>query len=61
VAAVVFIVLAPVAWPPAILVAIGAIVGGQVGAVVGRRLPPGALRLAIMVIGTIAGVRLLLG
>ncbi|HZL33524.1 MAG TPA: sulfite exporter TauE/SafE family protein [Verrucomicrobiae bacterium] len=61
VAAVLFVILAPVAWPPAILLAIGAAMGGQVGAVVGRRLPAGALRLAIMVIGTIAGVRLLLG
>ena len=61
VAAVLFVILAPVAWPPAILLAIGATMGGQVGAVVGRRLPAGALRLAIMVIGTIAGVRLLLG
>jgi hypothetical protein len=50
-----------VAWPAAILVAIGAIVGGQVGAIVGRRLPAGALRLAIIVIGTFVGVRLLLG
>ena len=61
VAAVLFIAVAPVAWPAAILVAIGAIVGGQVGALVGRRLPAGALRLAIIVIGTFVGVRLLLG
>jgi hypothetical protein len=61
VAAILFIAVAPVAWPAAILLAIGAIVGGQVGAMVGRRLPAGALRLAIIVIGTFVGVRLLLG
>lgn len=61
VAAVLFILFAPVAWPPAILLAIGAIVGGQVGAVVGRRLPASILRGAIMVVGTVVGVRLLIG
>jgi uncharacterized membrane protein YfcA len=61
VAAILFIAVAPVAWPAAILLAVGAIVGGQVGAIVGRRLPAGALRLAIIVIGTFVGVRLLLG
>ena len=59
VAAVLFIAVAPVAWPPAILLAIGSITGGQVGAIVGRRLPAGVLRLAIIVIGTFVGVRLL--
>ena len=59
VAAILFIAVAPVAWPPAILLAIGAIAGGQVGALVGRRLPANALRLAIIVIGTFVGIRLL--
>jgi uncharacterized membrane protein YfcA len=61
VAAILFIVVAPVAWPPAILLAIGAIAGGQVGASVGRRLPATVLRFAIITIGTIVGVRLLIG
>ncbi len=60
-AAVVFVLVAPVAWPPALLLAAGSIVGGQVGAVVGRRMPPTALRTAIVVVGTIVGVRLLVG
>ena len=60
-AAILFAVLAPVDWPAAILLAIGAIVGGQIGAYVGRRLSPLALRGAIIVIGTIVGVRLLIG
>jgi len=61
VAAVLFIAVAPVAWAPAVLLAIGAIVGGQVGSSVGRRLPASILRLAIIVIGTFVGLRLLLG
>jgi uncharacterized membrane protein YfcA len=61
VAAVLFILLSPIAWPAAILLAIGAIIGGQVGAVVGRRLPAQVLRAAIIVVGTVVGVRLLLG
>ena len=61
VAAVLFILLSPIAWPAAILLAIGAIIGGQVGAIVGRRLPATALRVAIIVVGTVVGVRLLIG
>ena len=61
VAAVLFILLSPIAWSAAILLAIGAIIGGQVGAVVGRRLPSNVLRGAIIVVGTVVGVRLLLG
>jgi len=61
VAAILFILLSPIAWPAAILLAIGAIIGGQLGAVVGRRLPANVLRGAIIVVGTIVGVRLLIG
>lgn len=61
VAAVLFIAVAPVAWPPAIFLAIGAITGGQIGALVGRRLPSSVLRLAIIVVGTFVGGRLLIG
>ena len=61
VAAIVFIALAPVAWGPAILLAIGSTIGGQLGAVVGRRLSPFVLRVAIILIGTIVAVRLLMG
>ncbi len=60
VAAIIFIAVAPVAWGPAILIAIGSTIGGQLGAVVGRRLSPIALRGAIIVVGTIVAVRLLL-
>jgi uncharacterized protein len=61
VAALIFIFVAPVAWAPAVLLAIGSTIGGQLGAVVGRRLSPFALRAAIIVVGTIVAVRLLLG
>jgi uncharacterized membrane protein YfcA len=61
VAALIFIALAPVAWAPAILLAIGSTIGGQLGAAVGRRLSPFALRLAIISIGLIVATRWLLG
>jgi uncharacterized membrane protein YfcA len=61
VAAVLFAILAPVNWPVVALLAAGSIVGGQIGAYIGRRLSPFALRAAIIVIGTIVGVRMLLG
>lgn len=60
VAAIIFIAVAPVDWVAAILLAIGSTIGGQLGAVVGRRMSPVALRGAIIVVGTIVAVRLLL-
>ena len=44
VAAVVFIAVADIDWPVAGLIAIGSVVGGQLGATVGRRLPAAVLR-----------------
>jgi uncharacterized protein len=61
VAAIIFIAIAPVAWAPAILLAIGSTIGGQLGAIVGRRLSPTVLRGAIILIGTIVAVRLWIG
>ena len=58
VAAVVFALVAEVAWEAAGLMAVGALVGGQLGAHFGRRLPPTALRAAIIVIGTVAIIML---
>ena len=51
VAAVVFIVVADVDWAVAGLIAAGSIVGGQLGATVGRRLPAAVLRAVIVVVG----------
>ncbi len=60
VAAVVFIIVADVDWRIAGLIAAGSVVGGQLGATVGRRLPPVALRAVIVVVGVVAIVTFLL-
>ena len=49
-----FVFVAEVNWPVAGLIALGAVVGGQIGATVGRRLPPLALRLVIVAVGVTA-------
>ena len=59
VAALLFVVFADVAWAPAGLLAAGAIVGGQVGATLGRRIPPKWLRAVIVVVGVTVAVKLL--
>jgi uncharacterized protein len=59
VAAIVFIVAGHVNWGVAGLIAAGSIVGGQVGARVGRKLPPWGLRVLIVCVGTAALVKLL--
>jgi uncharacterized membrane protein YfcA len=41
-------------WAVAGLIAIGAVVGGQIGATVGRRLPETALRVFIVLVGIAA-------
>ncbi len=61
VAAIVFLFVAPIDWTAALLIAIGSVVGGQIGARVGRRLPPVALRGLIVVVGLVAIAKLLLG
>jgi uncharacterized membrane protein YfcA len=59
VAAVIFVFFAEVNWTVVVLIAVGSIVGAQLGATVGRRLPPQALRGLIVVVGLVAAVRLL--
>jgi len=54
VAALLFILVADVAWVVVGLIAAGSIVGGQLGASVGRRLPPTVLRGVIVVVGVTA-------
>jgi uncharacterized protein len=54
VAAVVFIAVADVDWPIAGLIAVGSVIGGQIGAGVGRRLPAVLLRAVIVVVGVVA-------
>jgi uncharacterized membrane protein YfcA len=54
IAALVFIAVADVDWAVAGLIALGAVVGGQLGATVGRRLPPVVLRAVIVLVGVVA-------
>jgi uncharacterized protein len=58
-AAVVFILATHIDWGVAGLIAAGSIIGGQIGARVGRRLPPWGLRLLIVCVGIAALVKLL--
>jgi uncharacterized membrane protein YfcA len=60
VAAVVFITVAHVNWTAAGLVAVGSVIGGQVGSTIGRRLPATTLRVIIVVVGVVALAVLLL-
>lgn len=54
VAALVFIAVADIDWTVAGLIAIGSVIGGQIGATVGRRLPPVLLRSVIATVGVVA-------
>ena len=54
VAGVIFVVVADVDWKVVALIAAGSIVGGQLGATVGRRLSPLVLRIVIIVVGLVA-------
>jgi uncharacterized membrane protein YfcA len=56
-----FVFAAHVDWAPAGIIALTSIAGAQLGARYGRRLPPEALRVVIVVVGVFAIVRLLLG
>jgi uncharacterized protein len=58
-AGIVFILVAHVAWAPVALIAIGSSIGGVLGAHVGKRLNPTALRGLILVVGVAAIVKLL--
>ncbi|UNO42827.1 sulfite exporter TauE/SafE family protein [Streptomyces sp. MST-110588] len=60
VAAVFFLFVADFHWPAVLLIAAGSALGGLIGATVGRRLPPRALRAVIVLVGIAAIVRLLL-
>lgn len=58
-AAAVFVVHGGVAWAAAAVIAAGSIVGGQLGARIGRRLPPSVYRAVIVAVGVTAVVKLL--
>jgi uncharacterized membrane protein YfcA len=59
VASVIFVVVAHVEWGPAAIIALSSILGGQLGARYGRRLPAEALRGLIVLVGVVAIVRLI--
>ena len=59
VAGLIFVAFAHVSWEVAGLLAAGSIVGGQVGGVLGRRLPAPLLRSVIIIVGVIAAIALL--
>jgi uncharacterized protein len=58
-AALLFIAIAHVAWWAALAIAVGSLLGGLLGASIGRRLPPIALRVLIVIVGVVAIVKLL--
>lgn len=60
-AAVAFVAVADVAWAAAGLIAVGSVVGGQLGASIGRRIPAVLLRGLIVVVGIVAIAKILLG
>jgi uncharacterized membrane protein YfcA len=60
VAAVVFIAVTDVAWEAAGLIALGSVVGGQVGAYLGRRVPPPVLRGIVVAVGIVAIIEIVL-
>jgi uncharacterized membrane protein YfcA len=59
VAGAIYAVVAPISWPVVGILAVTSIIGGLIGAKIGRRLPPTVLRVIIVVIGVAAIVRLL--
>jgi uncharacterized protein len=61
IAGLLFIAVAEVDWRVVALIAVGSVVGAQVGATVGRRLPGGVLRVVIVVVGVVALVSFLFG
>ena len=61
VAAVFFVFVAEVDWTAVLLIAVGSALGGQLGAKIGRRLPPTVLRGVIVLVGLVAIAQLLLG
>jgi uncharacterized protein len=57
VAAIVFVIVAHIDYEVAGIIAVGSVIGGQIGATVGRRLPSWALRAFIVLVGVAALVQ----
>ncbi len=58
VAGTVFVLVADLDWTVVVVLASGSVVGGYVGARVGRRLPPTLFRVLVVVAGVVAAVLL---
>lgn len=58
-AAVIFIFRGGIYWPAAGVIAAGSLIGGQLGATIGRRLPAPIYRAVIVLVGLVAIVKLL--
>jgi uncharacterized protein len=50
-----------VAWQAALLIAVGSVIGGQIGAKVGRRTRPGILRGLVVLVGIVAILQIVRG
>jgi len=61
VAGLLFVVVADVDWLIVLLIGVGSVIGGQLGATVGRRLPSTTLRIVIVCVGVVALVAFLVG
>jgi uncharacterized membrane protein YfcA len=60
-ATVVFVFVAPLDWLVVALIAVGSIVGGWIGAHLGRRLPPTVFRTLVVLFGYVVAIRLIVG
>lgn len=58
-ASLIFVFVAPLDWTVVALIAVGSVVGGWLGAHIGRRLPPTVFRVLVVVFGYLVGLRLL--
>jgi uncharacterized membrane protein YfcA len=59
IAAVVFVLVSQVNWPAAIAIAVGSVLGAQLGGRVGRKLSPTLYRVIIVAVGVAAIISLL--
>ena len=59
VASVIFVVAAPLSWRSVLLLAAGSVIGGYVGARIGRVLPPTVLRVGVVLAGVTTALVLL--
>ncbi|MEO9247540.1 sulfite exporter TauE/SafE family protein [Citricoccus nitrophenolicus] len=59
VATLIFVWIAPVDWPAVALLAVGSVVGGWLGAIIGRRLPGPVFRVLVVLFGHVVSIQLL--